>query len=120
MLLRNHLHFWYLWVPINIALSSVLGNILVTDLTEVQPNSAPVPLLSPLPFNPVTLSHASMGGGGGGSPRDEIETAPAIVGLFYAPRSSPLAKGGGGMKTYILHYLLFGANIRFVRKQAVV
>ena len=83
MLLRNHLHFWYLWVPINIALSSVLGNILVTDLTEVQPNSAPVPLLSPLPFNPVTLSHASMGGGGGGgSPRDEIETAPAIVGLF--------------------------------------
>ena len=37
---------------------------------------------SPLPFNPVTLSHASMGEGGGGSPRDEIETAPAIVGLF--------------------------------------
>ena len=79
-----------------------------------------VPLLSPLPFNPVTLSHASMGEGGGGSPRDEIETAPAIVGLFYAPRSSPLAKGGGGMKTYILHYLLFGANIRFGRTQAVV
>ena len=98
-------------------MSSVLGNILVTDLTEVQPNSAPAPLLSPLPFNPVTLSHASMGGG---SPRDEIETAPAIVGLFYAPRSSPLANGGGGMKTYILHYLLFGANIRLVRKQAVV
>ena len=61
-----------------------------------------------------------MGGGGGGSPRDEIETAPAIVGLFMLLVRRLWPMEDGGMKTYILHYLLFGANIRFVRKQAVV